>query len=41
VSDLISEAIADARQQDASVVTIQDPETARRIDGLAALLRFP
>jgi peptide subunit release factor 1 (eRF1) len=41
VSDLISEAIADARRQDASVVTIQDPETARRIDGLAALLRFP
>jgi peptide subunit release factor 1 (eRF1) len=41
VSDLIREAIADARRQDATVVTIQDPVTARRINGLAALLRFP
>lgn len=40
VSDLIGEAVADARRQNATAVTIQDPDTARRIDGLAALLRF-
>jgi hypothetical protein len=36
----VGEAIADAHRQNATVVTIQDPDTAHRIDGLAALLRF-
>jgi peptide subunit release factor 1 (eRF1) len=40
VPDLVGEAIADAHRQNATVVTIQDPDTAHRIDGLAALLRF-
>jgi peptide subunit release factor 1 (eRF1) len=40
VPDLVGEAIADAHRQNATVVTIQDPDTAHLIDGLAALLRF-
>lgn len=41
VPDLISEAIAEARRQRATVVTVRDPEAARRVEGIAALLRFP
>jgi peptide subunit release factor 1 (eRF1) len=40
VRDLVSEAIADAQAQDAVIVVVTDPETARAIDGLAALLWF-
>jgi peptide subunit release factor 1 (eRF1) len=40
VSDVVREAVADARLQRATVVTIRDPGAARRIDGMAALLRF-
>jgi peptide subunit release factor 1 (eRF1) len=40
VSDLVGEAIVDARRQDATVTVIQDPESAKAIDTLAALLRF-
>ncbi len=40
VHDLLGEAVADAQGQDASIVIVSDPETAKAIDGLAALLRF-
>ncbi|HYL22409.1 MAG TPA: host attachment protein [Gemmatimonadales bacterium] len=40
VHDLVTEAIADAQAQDAAIVVVTDPETAKAIDGLAALLRF-
>jgi peptide subunit release factor 1 (eRF1) len=40
VPDLIGEMISEAGQQRATVVAIRDPEAARRIDGVAALLRF-
>jgi peptide subunit release factor 1 (eRF1) len=40
VRDLVSEAIADAQTQDAAIVVVTDPEAAKAIDGLAALLRF-
>jgi peptide subunit release factor 1 (eRF1) len=40
VRDLVGEAIADAQAQDAAIVVVTDTETAKAIDGLAALLRF-
>lgn len=40
VRDLVSEAIADAQAQDAAIVVVTDPDTAKAIDGLAALYRF-
>jgi peptide subunit release factor 1 (eRF1) len=40
VRDLVSEAIADAQAQDAAIVFVTDPETAKAVDGLGALLRF-
>lgn len=40
VRDLIAAAIEEATNQDAIIVVLRDHESARRIDGLAALLRF-
>lgn len=40
VSDIVREVIDEAVRQQATVVMIQDAETARRVDGMAALLRF-
>jgi len=40
VRDLVGEAIADARGQDAAIVVVAEPDNAKVIDGLAALLRF-
>ena len=40
VRDLVGEAIMDAQAQDAAIVIVTDAETAKTIDGLAALLRF-
>ncbi len=40
VAHLVDEAIEDALNQRAEVVVIDDPETAGRVDGLAAMLRF-
>lgn len=40
VPDLVGEAIADARGQDAAIVVVAEPDNAKVIDGLAALLRF-
>lgn len=40
VRDLVGEAIADARAQDAAVLVVAEPDNAKAIDGLAALLRF-
>ncbi len=40
VPDIVSEAIEEALRQRVSVVIIRDPEAAKAIDGLAALLRF-
>jgi len=40
VPDLVGEAIAAARSQDAAVELIQEPELVGRIDGMSALLRF-
>lgn len=40
VPDIAGDATAEARRQGATVAVIQDPESAKTIDGLAALLRF-
>jgi peptide subunit release factor 1 (eRF1) len=40
VADLIGAAIVEAIAQDAAVVVVRDRDLGRRIDGLAALLRF-
>jgi peptide subunit release factor 1 (eRF1) len=40
VTDIVGEAVAEALRQRATVAVIQDPESAKAIDGLAALLRF-
>ncbi len=41
VPDLVTAALDEARRSGASVVVVRDPESAKAIDGLAALLRFP
>jgi len=41
VADLAAQALDDARRQGAATQEIRDPEVAGRIDGLAALLRYP
>lgn len=41
VQDLIATAIAEARRQDATITTIDDPDIARPIEDMAALLRWP
>jgi peptide subunit release factor 1 (eRF1) len=40
VHNLLDQAIADARAQDANIVEIHDPELAKQIDVMAALLRW-
>ncbi len=40
VPDLVNEAIEEALRQRVGLVVIHEPDAARRIDGLAALLRF-
>ena len=40
VSDLVAEASAEARRQGATVTVIRDPEAAKAVDTLGALLRF-
>jgi stalled ribosome rescue protein Dom34 len=40
VRELVEQAVRDARDQDATVVTIHEPEIAKHIDVMAALLRW-
>ena len=40
VRDIIAAAIHTATTQDATIVTLRDPALAKRVDGLAALLRY-
>lgn len=40
IVDVVAAAIEDATRQDATIVLVGDPEMSRRVDGLAALLRF-